>query len=244
MPLISEKDQQALKDRFKRELKSEVTVRLFTQTAIGLTIPGRECPYCEDTQKLLEELTSLSPKLHLDVKSFYSDTQEARDAGIERIPATVISNNGQSNLKFYGIPMGYEFATIVEDLITVSRGVSPLSLETRKKLKRIKDPVHIQVFVTPTCGYCPQMARMAHAMAMDNPKVTADVVEVQEFPNVARMYMVSGVPKTVINNKVQFVGAVPEATFIEKVLEALDLPPQEREAPSLDAAPELGPVTR
>ena len=244
MPLISENDQQALKDRFKRGLKNEVTVRLFTQMATGLTIPGRECPYCEDTQKLLEELTALSPKLHLDVKSFYSDTQEVQDAGIERIPATIISNNGQSNMKFYGIPMGYEFATIVEGLITLSRGVSPLSLETRKKLKRIKDPVHIQVFVTPTCGYCPQMARMAHAMAMDNPNVTADVVEVQEFPNLARMYMVSGVPKTVINNKVQFVGAVPEATFIEKVLEALDLPPQDREVPSLDVAPELGPVTR
>ena len=244
MPLISEKDQQALKDRFKRELKNEVTVRLFTQKATGLTIPGRECPYCEDTQKLLEELTALSPKVHLDIKSFYSDTQEVKDAGIERIPATLISRNGESNLKFYGIPMGYEFATIVEDLITVSRGVSPLSLETRKKLKRIKDPVHIQVFVTPTCGYCPQLARMAHAMAMDNPNVTADVIEVQEFPNLARKYMVSGVPKTVINNKVQFVGAVPEATFIGKVLEALDLPPQEQEGPLLDAAPELGPVTR
>ena len=244
MPLISEKDQQTLKDRFKRELKNEVTVRLFTQKATGLTIPGRECRYCDDTQKLLEELTALSSKVHLDVKSFYSDAQEARDAGVERIPATVISRNGDSNIKFYGIPMGYEFATIVEDLITVSRGVSPLSLGTRKKLKRIKDPVHIQVFVTPTCGYCPQMARIAHAMAMDNPNVTADVVEVQEFPNIARMYMVSGVPKTVINNKVQFVGAVSEAIFMAKVLEALGLPPQEQKGPSLDAAPELGPVTR
>ena len=79
-------------------------------------------------------------------------------------------------------------------------------------------------------------------MAMANPNVSAEVVEVQEFPDMAQRYQVMGVPKTVINNKVQFVGAVPEATFIEKVLEALDLPPQDREAPSLDVAPELGPT--
>ena len=141
---------------------------------------------------------------------------------MERIPAMVISKNGESNVRFYGIPLGYEFATIIEDLVTVSRGVSPLSMDTRKKLKRVKEPVHIQVFVTPSCGYCPQMARIAHAMAMENKNVTADVVEVQEFPTVARMYMVSGVPKTVINNRIQFVGAVPEAVFADKVMEALE----------------------
>ena len=181
MPFISDKDQVTLKDRVKRELKRPVNLRLFTQRAMGLTIPGRECLHCEETQKLLEEVTGLSPKLKLEVKDFYIDSQEAREAAVERIPAIVMSTGDASNVKFYGIPLGYEFATIVEDLITLSRGVSPLGLPTRKKLKRVKDAVHIQVFVTPTCGYCPQVARLAHAMAMENPNITADVIEVQEF---------------------------------------------------------------
>ena len=88
------------------------------------------------------------------------------------------------------------------------------------------------------------MARVAHAMAMENPNIAADVVEVQEFPQISRMYMVTGVPKTVINNKVQFVGAVPEATFADKVLEALGLTPEERGGPSLVSPQELGPSTR
>ena len=58
--LLSDKDTQSLKDRFKRELKQDVTIRLFTQRTFGLTIPGRECAYCEQTQKLLEEVTGLS----------------------------------------------------------------------------------------------------------------------------------------------------------------------------------------
>lgn len=150
MPYISEKDQQTLKDRLRRELKRDVTIRLFTQRTAGLTIPGRECRYCDDTQRLLEELAALSRKLHLEVKDFYSEAPAAKEAGVERIPAIIMAANSASNVKFYGIPMGYEFSTILEGLVTLSRGVSPLSLETRKKLKRVKDSVHIQVFVTPT----------------------------------------------------------------------------------------------
>ena len=150
MPVISERDQQTIKDRFKRELKNNVTIRLFTQKTLGLTIPGRECRYCDDTQHLMEEMAALSPKLHLDITDFYSQVQETREAGVERIPAVVLTANDTSNVKFYGIPMGNEFATVLEDLVTLSRGVSPLSLETRKKLKQVKEDVHIQVFVTPT----------------------------------------------------------------------------------------------
>ena len=72
------------------------------------------------------------------------------------------------------------------------------------------------------------MARLAHAVAMDNPQITADVIEVQEFPSLAQLYAVRGVPKTVMGTvssltgqaQVQFVGAVPEAQFVERVLEA------------------------
>ena len=244
MTLIPDKDKQALKDRFKKELKNDVTIRLFTQKTFGLTIPGRECRYCDQTQALMEEMAALSPKLHMEVKDFYSQSQEAKEAGVERIPAIVLTKDAGSNVKFYGIPAGNEFINVLEDIVTLSRGVSPLSLDTRKKLKRLKEDVHIQVFITPTCPYCPPMARVAHAMAMENTHIRADVVEVQEFPLVAQRYMIAGVPKTVINNRVQFVGAVSEAVFVDKVLEAAGIAPEERTAPVISAAPELGPSTR
>ena len=150
MPIIAEKYQDTLKERLKRELKKDVTITLFTQRTLGLTIPGRECRHCDDTQKLMEELTALSPKLHLLTKDFYTSTEEARESGVERIPAIILTADATSNVRFFGIPLGYEFATILDDLVTLSRGVSPLTLESRKKLRRVKEDVHIQVFVTPT----------------------------------------------------------------------------------------------
>ena len=228
MSVIPDRDRNALKREFRKDLKSDVTIRLFTLLPSLLTIPGRECRYCTHTQELMEELTSLSAKLHLEVYDFYTQTEENAKYGVERIPAIVIGQNGDFRVKFYGIPMGLEFPTIIEDIKTLSRGVSPLTMDSRKKLRKVNQPVHIQVFVTPSCGYCPAVARLAHAAAIENPLITADVIEVEEFPSLAQMYGVRGVPKTVMGPvsqlaghlpQVQFVGALSEAEFVGKVQE-------------------------
>ncbi|MCE2462890.1 MAG: thioredoxin family protein [Dehalococcoidia bacterium] len=150
MPIISDNDRDSLKREFRKDLKNDVTIRLFTQGSSLLSVPGRECQYCPQTQQLMEELTALSPKLHLEIYDFYSQAEEREKYGVERIPAIVLGNEGNARLKFYGIPMGYEFATILEDIKTLSRGVSPLTMDTRKKLRKVNSPVHIQVFVTPS----------------------------------------------------------------------------------------------
>ena len=150
MALISEQDKADLKRRFRKELKKDVTINFFTTTPSVLAIPGRECPTCPQTQELLQELTALSPKLHLKEYDFFSETQERDRYGVERIPAIVMEAEGGSRLKYYGIPVGYEFPTLLEDLNALSRGVSPLALDTRKKLRKVNQPVHIQVFVTPS----------------------------------------------------------------------------------------------
>lgn len=63
-------------------------------------------------------------------------------------------------------------------------------------------------------------ARLAHKMALVSPRVTADVIEATEFPHLVQRYRVRGVPKVVINERVQFEGALPEAAFINQVITA------------------------
>ncbi len=218
-PLITDQNKSQLKRTFRKDLKSEVQLRLFTQKPSPVTIPGRECAYCYRTQLLMEELSALSPKLHLETIDFYQQSQVARDHGVARIPAIVMGDNGSSRVKFYGIPLGYELSTIVEDIKTISRGVSPLRTDTRKKLRQVNNPVHIQVFVTPTDADCPVQARLAHAFALDCAHITADVIELQEYPALAKSYAVRSVPLTVINEYSRLSGAVPESQLLEKVLE-------------------------
>ncbi len=226
-PFISDQDKAQLKRTFRKDLNKDVYLRLFTMRPSPVTIPGRDCRYCVQTQQLMEELSALSPKIHLETFDFYQDNQVAKDHGVTRIPAIELSTESgtelgaevASRLKFYGIPLGHQLATVVEDIKTISRGVSPLTMDSRKNLRRLNKPVHIQVFVTPTDTYSPGQARLAHAFALESPQITADVIEMQEFPRLAQTYNIRSVPVTIINELTRLEGVAGEDQLLEKVLE-------------------------
>jgi len=105
----------------------------------------------------------------------------------------------------------------------VSRRDSGLDSKTREYLKNLDQPLHLQVFVTPTCPYCPRAVLLAHQMAMENPlMILAEGVEATEFPELANRFNVRGVPQTVINaGSGMVVGAVPEQNLLAEIRRAL-----------------------
>ena len=105
----------------------------------------------------------------------------------------------------------------------VSKNESGFSLETKAMLAKIDKPVHLQVFVTPTCPHCPKAVRMAHKAAIENDNITADMVEATEFPHLAMRYDVKGVPRTIIDEDYPIEGAVFEKELVEKILEVHNL---------------------
>ncbi len=147
--------------------------------------------------------------------------------GIDKIPAIAILKGGNAGadcgIRYFGIPSGYEFASLVEDIIMVGNGDSGLAEATRKALATLPAEVHIQVFVTPTYTYCPRAVHLAHQMAFESPKVRADMVEAIEFPHLAIKYSVMGVPRIVINEETHIEGAVPEHMMLHGVLESVGL---------------------
>lgn len=203
-----------LKKRFS-VLKNKVKLIFFTQEL--------ECQYCRETKSILSELVEVSDQLELSIKNFVTDKNEVEKYGVDKIPATVIvdENGFDYGIKFYGIPSGYEFASLLEDIVMLGTGVSGLTPEMEKEVKGINQNVHMQVFVTPTCPYCPQAVLMAHKFAYVNPMVKSDMVEATEFPHLSNKYNVRGVPRTVINENVFLEGAAPEQMVFNKVQEAL-----------------------
>jgi len=151
MPLISEQDREKLKERFAAELTNPVKMIYFTQRESKLFVPGQEkCELCKETQELLEEVASLSEGISLEVHDFAAESELAQSYGVDKIPATILNGNGDLNIRFFGIPSGYEFSTLIEDIADVSQHQIHLSEKTQKALAEIEEEVHIQVFVTPT----------------------------------------------------------------------------------------------
>jgi len=211
MSLLSEEDKREVQARLV-DLKGWVKLVMFTQEL--------ECQYCRETQALLEDVASLSDKISLEVHNFVLDKDKAEQYGVDKIPAVIVEGQRDYGIRFYGIPAGYEFAALLEDIKMVSSGESGLSQETKEAIDDLSHPVHIQVFVTPTCPYCPRAGLTAHQMAFESELVRADMVEATEFPHLANRYGVYAVPKVVINETTSFEGALPEPQFLQYVLQA------------------------
>lgn len=222
MAIISDRDREYIKNLFAQKLSKNVKIVMFTQRESPLVVPGEECLYCKETRQILEELASLSPKIELEVHDFYGEKELADKHGVDKIPATLLIPEGEetARVRFFGIPSGYEFGSLVEDIIDISQGTTSLSPQTKEKLAQLTGDIHIQVFVTPTCPYCPSAVRTAHMMAIESKRIKADMIEAIEFPHLANKYGVRGVPKTIANEIVEIEGALPEQMFVERVLSA------------------------
>lgn len=199
--------------RFLADLSEPVRLVVFTQK--------EDCLYCADTQALAEEIASLSDQISLEVYDLQADHEEAAALGIDKVPAIAIIGAQDYGVRFYGIPSGYEFSSLLYTLRAVSAGQAELSPATLTALERVERPVHFQVFVTPSCPYCPQAVLLANHMAIASPMVRSDMVEAMEFPDLANRYQVMGVPRTVINETVHIEGAAPEGMVLAKLQEAL-----------------------
>lgn len=212
MGLIPKGQKQQLKEEFEKNLRDEVRILVFTQET--------ECPFCKQARELAEEVGAFSNKIKVEVYDFVKDSEKAEEYQIDKVPAIAVLGKKDYGIRFYGLAYGYEFKPFTESIINVSRGATNLSEETKKKLASIEKSVQIQVFVSLTCPYCPLVTSLAHQFAVESDLVRADMVDVGEFPHLGQKYNIMGVPKTVINEKTEFVGAVSEELFVQQVVVA------------------------
>ncbi len=141
MTILKDKDREEVSRQFE-DLPNPVQLLMFTQTI--------ECEFCEATRALVEEVASLSDKLEAVIYNFITDKEEVDKYGLDKIPAIAVVGEKDYGVRLFGIPAGYEFAALLEDIKMVSSGESGLSDATREALAEIDQPVHLQVFVTPT----------------------------------------------------------------------------------------------
>ena len=215
MGLISDVDQQRLRETFA-EMNRSVRLLFFTQT-LG-------CDTCPQTRQILDELPPLSDKITIEEVNFVLEPDKAAQYGIDRVPAVAVVGQDESGaerdskIRFLGTPAGYEFMSLIQAVLLVGGRATTLSEESRALVAAVDTPVDVRVFTTPTCPHCPRAVTVAHEMAFANPNITAYAVEATEFPDLARRYQVTGVPKTVVNDTTEILGALPPDAFVSQAL--------------------------
>lgn len=139
--VIGDREKGIVKQKFEA-LVSPVRLVMFTQET--------ECQYCYDTRTMVEQLAELSDSVTAEIHNFVTEKDQADGYGITKIPAIAIIGAKDYGVRYYGIPGGYEFGALIDDIVDVSRGDSGLSPASRAELAKLGSDVHLQVFTTPT----------------------------------------------------------------------------------------------
>ena len=141
MGIIGDKNRAGLEKAFE-ELDGKVNLVVFSQET--------ECQFCKETRGICEELAEISDRIETQVYDFVADEEQVKAYGIDKIPAIAVTGEKDHGIRFYGIPAGYEFATLVETIIGVSKGDHGLPDDLAAELAKVDEPVKLQVMVTPT----------------------------------------------------------------------------------------------
>lgn len=212
---------------FNKEVKtkiSELLLPMKNNVGIALFTQEFECGSCAETKNFVEEISSLSEKISFSVYDFLKDSEKVKELSIERIPAIAIldAEGHNTNMKFYGLPGGYEINSFIRSLIEASGNPEELPAEIKKRIDKITKPVHIQVYVMLGCPHCPVAVSGAHRLALENKNIRADMIDSAVFPVLSNKYNVMGVPKIIINETEMIEGAAPIGMILDRIEKLLN----------------------
>lgn len=143
MPLLSDADRTTLVQHLA-PIGKQVDLVLFTQTFGG----SETGPLAK---QVLDEVASLHDRITVVEKNFVLDTEDRTKYKVDKSPAVVVLSDGaDTRMRLYGAPTGYEFVSLVEAVLLAGTGNPELEPETVTALAAVTEPLHLQVFTTPT----------------------------------------------------------------------------------------------
>jgi glutaredoxin-like protein len=208
MPILSEPVQKKAAEILAK-LANPVRLVLFTRES--------DCQFCKDAVGLAQELSGLSDRLSLEVYDLQKDAAKAAEFHVDKAPAFVVAGEKDYGIRYYGVPAGFEFTTLLTLVELVGSRDSGLKPESKAKLSSLTSPADIQMFVTLTCPVCPGAAVTAARFAIESDQVSLSIIDAAEFVQLAGLYNVMAVPRTVVNRGHSFEGAIPEERFIDEI---------------------------
>lgn len=208
--IIPDDVKKAIKESFLESLKDDVLLEVYTQK-------GKNDQFNEAAVSLVKALAELSGKLKV---SFHTvgDAQAAK-RNVTRSPSVLIAPD-KYRIRYTGAPLGEEGRSFLIAIMMASTGKALLTEDTVKKMTNdLRDKRDIQVFVSPTCPYCPQQVLSAFSAAIVKPDlVSAEAVEIYENSDLAETLGSLAVPQTFMNGTFTGAGLQPEPMFTETLL--------------------------
>lgn len=193
----------------KLELREEVVIRAFLASGDS----------SEALKSVLQKLAESSDKIKLEFYDFEKDREKAALYAVERAPAVLLMDG---RLRFYGVPRENEYHSLLSAVQLASHRTTDLPEEVKHKLRAINQEMHIEIFTTPLCTFCPKAVRVAYKFAAESNGIRADAIDSGEFSKLAHEREVSAVPKLFVNRTVSMMLQAPERKYVEVLLQMIE----------------------
>ncbi|MGP6219738.1 protein disulfide oxidoreductase [Caldiplasma sukawensis] len=211
-PIINDEIAKQIKERFNKTLKNPVYIDFYYDER-------DESEYIPEIKKLLREMSEIEEKIKV---SEHNVANEKDITDIKETPLLILTSDDHKarNVRFRGAPLYYEFASFLESIEALSTGNTGLKESTVNALKNLDEEVDVKIYTTLECKWCPIAVGTFHRFAVVSEKIRSEMVDSIEFLEEADRVGVNGVPHTVINGKIELVGAKSEDEFLENVIMA------------------------
>ena len=141
MGIVKDEDKQQLQKAFE-VLEKPVKLVVF--------IRETDCEHCKLTREMVEEVAGLSDKITTEIHDFEKEADLAGEYRVDKVPAIIVMGEKNYGIRFFGVPAGYEFTTLIEDILDVGKDRHGLDDKIVAELARVDQPVHMQVMIAPT----------------------------------------------------------------------------------------------
>jgi len=150
-------------------------------------------PVSGELETFIRSLADLSDRL-----SVTASEGTACDAPCVRV---CLEDGTETGLAFHGVPGGHEFTSFVLGLYNAAGPGQPISSEMKERIRRLQGPVDLKILVTLSCNMCPDLVKAAQRIAVENPRITAEVYDLHHFEELKKKYKIMSVPGMVINDE-------------------------------------------
>lgn len=206
-PIITDEIRKLMQEHL-RSMQDELIIEVFTQA-------GTNDHYNGATIELIRTLAELSPKIH--VAYFTLDDEQAGKRRVVRTPTVLLAPDHYA-IRFTGAPLGEEGRSFLMALLMISTQNVMIKPKSVERLALLTKSRQIEIFVSPTCPYCPQQVMYGISAAIARPDlISVETIEIFEHQDIAGKRGVVSVPQTFMQGVLVARGGEPEEFFIESL---------------------------
>lgn len=207
--LLNDKLRDQLKDIFNK-IEKDMTL---------VTIVDETMPKSIELKNLILDISELSQKIHVEIYNKGENTEIESMINCNKLPIVALLNNNKkyTGIKFHGVPGGHELNSLILAIYNVAGPGQAIDETLKESIKNIRHKVNIKVAISLSCHLCPDVVVTSQRIALENPLIEAEMINISEFSDLKSKYNIMSVPCIIVNDEKLYFGSKKIADIVELI---------------------------